>query len=246
VNADDDRPVLVLQHVDFDGPAALGSWLRRRGIPYRVFNTQAGDEFPDSLAGYRALAVLGGPMSANDELESLRRAERLIEQGFREAVPVAGHCLGGQLMARVLGARVGPSLAPEIGWVDIQIDDVEAARGWMGNEPLRRVFHWHYEAFDLPAGTTRLATSPACPNQAFAYGPHLAMQFHVELDAAKLGEWQRQPGDEYRAVLGRHASVQALPAMVAETPHALPRQGRLGHRLWSRWLGLPRADDSDV
>jgi GMP synthase-like glutamine amidotransferase len=236
---DDDRPVLVLQHVDFDGPAALGEWLRRHGVPFRVFNTQAGDRFPDSLAGYRALAVLGGPMSANDDLPSLRRAERLIEQGFREAIPVAGHCLGGQLMARVLGARIGPSPEPEIGWVDIRIDDGEPARDWMGEEPVRRVFQWHYEAFDLPSGTARLATSPACPNQAFAFGPHLAMQFHVELDAAKLGEWQCQPGEEYRAVLGRHASVQALSAMLAETAHALPRQGRLGHRLWSRWLGLP-------
>jgi GMP synthase (glutamine-hydrolysing) len=233
----DDRPVLVLQHVDFDGPAALGAWLRRQGVPFRVFNTQRGDEFPPSLDGYRALAVLGGPMSANDDLPSLRRAERLILQGFRDGTPVAGHCLGGQLMARALGARIGASPAPEIGWIDIRVDPSDAARAWMGEAPVQRVFHWHYEAFDLPAGATRLATSAACPHQAFAIGPHLAMQFHVELDHAKFGEWRDLPGDEYRAALGRHPSVQALDAMAEELAGSLELQARLGDRLWSRWLG---------
>jgi GMP synthase (glutamine-hydrolysing) len=239
---DDDRPVLVLQHVDFDGPAALGAWLRRRGVPFRVFNTQAGDDFPESLDGYRALAVLGGPMSANDDLPSLRRAERLILQGLRSGTPVAGHCLGGQLMARALGARVGASPAPEIGWVDIRVDPGVVARAWMGDEPVQRVFHWHYEAFDLPPGATGLATSPACPHQAFAIGPHLAMQFHVELDAAKFDEWREQPGDEYRAALGRYGSVQPLEAMAGELARSLARQERLGDRLWARWLGRPMGD----
>jgi GMP synthase-like glutamine amidotransferase len=237
---DDPRPVLVLQHVDVDGPAALGTWLHARGVPYRVFNTQAGDTFPDRLDGYRALAVLGGPMSANDDLPSLRRAERLILQGLRDDLPVAGHCLGGQLMARALGARVAASPAPEIGWVDIRVEPGATARAWMGAEPVQRVFHWHYEAFDLPAGAVRLASSDACPHQAFAIGRHLAMQFHVELDATKLEAWQADPGDAYNASLGRHASVQTLEAMHAERLQALSRQGQLGDRLWSRWLGVER------
>jgi GMP synthase-like glutamine amidotransferase len=235
----DPRPVLVLQHVGFDGPAALGAWLAARGVPADVRNTEAGAAYPQSLEGYRALAVLGGPMSANDDLPSLRQAERLILQGLRDGIPVAGHCLGGQLMARALGARVAASPAPEIGWVDIEVDDHPAARAWMGVAPVQRVFHWHYEAFELPAGATRLARSAACPNQAFAIGPHLAMQFHVELDAAKLDEWHAQPGDEYRAALGRHASVQPLAAMRAEMAASLPRQGELADRLWSRWLDGP-------
>ena len=234
----DDRPVLVLQHASFDGPAALGDWLRRRGVPFRVFNTEAGDEFPERLAGFRALAVLGGPMSANDDLPSLRRAERLILQGLRDDIPVAGHCLGGQLMARAMGARVGASPAPEIGWIDVRVEPQAAARQWMGDEPVQRVFHWHYEAFEVPAGATRLASSAACPHQAFAIGRHLAMQFHVELDAAKLQEWHDQPGEEYRQALGRHPSVQTLEAMRAELGQSLARQLALADRLWSRWLGL--------
>jgi GMP synthase-like glutamine amidotransferase len=232
----DPRPVLILQHLGFDGPAALGSWLEARGVPADVRNTEAGHAYPSSLAGYRALAVLGGPMSANDDLPSLRQAERLILQGLRDGIPVAGHCLGGQLMARALGARVGASPAPEIGWVDIDVDAHPAAQAWMGDAPRQRVFHWHYEAFDLPDGAIRLARSAACPNQAFAIGPHVAMQFHVELDAAKLGEWHAQPGDEYRAALAVHPSVQPLDAMRAEMAVSLPRQGRLADRLWSRWL----------
>jgi GMP synthase (glutamine-hydrolysing) len=109
------KTVLVLQHLSGDGPAYLATWLREQGVAFEVRDTEAGQPFPDSLQDHGALAVLGGEMSANDALPSLRQAERLILQAVRDGVPTLGHCLGGQLMARALGARVAASPAPEVG-----------------------------------------------------------------------------------------------------------------------------------
>lgn len=236
------KPVLILQHLVDDGPAYLGQWLAEEGIPADLRCTEAGVAFPSTLGDVRALAVLGGAMSANDDLPSLRQAERLILEAMGRGIPVIGHCLGGQLMARALGGRVGPSKAPEIGWQSIEKLGVPSADDWFGNEPLPQVFHWHYEAFTLPAQAVPLATSPACAVQAFALGPHLAMQFHVEQDAIKLARWTQVHEGEYpQAQLDHPATVQGPAAMLADAPRRLAEQQRLAARLYRRWLtGAPR------
>ena len=231
------KPVLVLQHLTSDGPAYLAQWLREEGVPAQVFDTQAGQAYPDHVDGYAALAVLGGEMSANEDLPSLRQAERLILEAMARGLPVIGHCLGGQLMARALGASVHASPAPEIGWQPMRLEPTPLATEWFGADRLPTVFHWHFEAFDLPAGATRLASSPACPNQAFAIGPHLAMQFHVELDAAKLALWSASIDPDYLALQRSCDSVQSGAAMRAQAAQALPAQQRLAARLYRRWLG---------
>jgi len=127
-------------------------------------------------------------------------------------IPVLGHCLGGQLMARTLGARVGASPAPEIGWQRIECADAEKRRQWFGPAPVQHVFHWHYEAFDLPAGAISLASSPTCPHQAFAIGLHLALQFHVEVDERKVRLWLSrgaQPSDPVRNLLAREGFLRS-------------------------------------
>ena len=109
------KPILVLQHLGGDGPAYFGSWLQRQRVPFDVRNSEAGDSFPADLGEHSALAVLGGEMSANDPLPSLRRAESLILAAMAAGKPVIGHCLGGQLMARALGGTVRRSPLPEVG-----------------------------------------------------------------------------------------------------------------------------------
>lgn len=230
------KPVLVLQHLSSDGPAFLASWLRSQGVAFELRNAEAGETFPEAIEPYSALAVLGGEMSANDPLPALRAGERLILDAIDRSRPVIGHCLGGQLMARALGARVVESPAPEIGWQPIDIADSDLARDWFGDAPRQTVFQWHYEAFELPRGAERLAGSAACPNQAFAFGPHLAMQFHVEQDAEKLARWSTDQGERYVHALAVHASVQVGDAMRRDGLHALPAQQRLADRLYQRWL----------
>ena len=234
-----DLPVLILQNLTADGPGHLGAWLAAQGVPHAVFNTEAGQAYPDSVVGYRALALLGGEMSANDDLPSLRAAERLILQAMDADIPVLGHCLGGQLMARALGARVVESPAPEIGWQTMRVHDSVKARAWFGDAETLTVYHWHRESFELPPGAEWLASSAACPNQAFAIGPHLAMQFHVELDSHKLSVWSDSVEPGYLQLQQQFATVQGGGAMRAQAAVALPAQQRLADRVYRRWLSLP-------
>lgn len=230
------KPVLVLQHLSSDGPAFLQTWLREQGVPHAVFNTEAGQPYPARLAGYSALAILGGEMSANDELPSLRQAEALFRQAVQQGVPTLGHCLGGQLMARALGAAVTASPAPEIGWQPLQVHAHPEAQAWLGEAGPRHVYQWHGETFGLPPGATWLAHSEACPHQAFALGPHLGLQFHVELDAEKLARWAGE-FDEAWFDARACATVQRPAAMRAEAPQRLAAQQALARRIYTRWLG---------
>lgn len=234
------RPVLVLQPMHGDGPAFLATWLAAQGVAMDLRSTAAGDAYPSSLDGHRALAILGGEMSANDDLPPLRQAERLVREAVERGVPVLGHCLGGQLMARALGGSVGPAPAPEIGWHTIELTEATEAREWFGEGPVPEVFQWHGEAFSLPPGAVSLARSPVCPHQAFALGPHLALQFHAELDAEKLARWadDRDAQAGSRAVSrGSRPTEQDGAAMRLQAERRLAQQQSLASRLYGRWLG---------
>lgn len=230
------KPVLVLQHMASDGPAYLATWLRERGLPFRVFDSSAGQDYPDHIDGWGALAVLGGEMSANDPLPALRQAERLILAAMAAGVPVIGHCLGGQLMARALGAPITQSPMPEIGWQRVRVEPYAEARGWFGDVDETVVFQWHFEAFGPPPGATRLASSEACPQQAFALGPHLGLQFHVEVDADKLAAWSASTDPTFLELQARCPTVQGGAAMRADAARHLAAQQALAARFYTRWI----------
>ena len=233
------NPVLVLQHMATDGPGYLATWLRARGVPFEVFSTAAGQPFPESMKAYSALAVLGGEMSVNDDLPSLRHAETLIREGLASDRPVIGHCLGGQLMAKAMGVRVVGADAPEIGWQRVRVHRHAHAREWFGDVDEVIVFQWHHEAFELPPSAVALAGSEACACQAFAVGRHLGMQFHVEVDDEKIALWSASHDPEFlRLQRTRPTTVQSGEAMRAQAPRALHAQQRLADRLYARWLGI--------
>jgi GMP synthase-like glutamine amidotransferase len=229
-------PVLILQFMVDDAPAYLGTWLRQRGVVADVRLGPQAQAFPDRIDGYSALALLGGSMSVNDDLAYLRQAERLVLQAMHEDIPVLGHCLGGQLMAHALGAEVSASPAPEVGWQRMDCVDSPACREWLGPQPWHQVFHWHYEAFALPQGAASLGASASCPHQAFAIGKHLALQFHVEIDAAKLALWCASLDDLYLDAQRRYASVHSESRMRDDGRHWLQAQQRLADRIYARWL----------
>lgn len=229
--------VLVLQHLIEDGPGFLGEWLDAQGIAWHLRCAEAGDLYPDSVRGYKGLAVLGGAWSANDERPTLRQAEALIREADALGIPVIGHCLGGQLMARAFGGRVEPLPQPEIGWWPITHSGSAVAREWFGDERMPTVYQWHQDGFAaLPPGAEPLATSPACAHQAFALGPHLAMQFHIEITPAKIQAWLEQPGDAYVVkVLLHRDSVQDPASMNAATPRHLAGSQALADRIYRTW-----------
>jgi len=230
------KPVLILQHQAPENAAYLTTWLNQHVVPYHVANAGAGELFPTSIEPYSALAVMGGGMSANDSLPSNRQAEILILQAMYRDIPVIGHCLGGQLMSRALGGIITASPQPEIGWQSISYEDDPLTKEWFGDQPTNTVIQWHYESFSIPTGATRVATSSACPNQAWAIGPHLAMQFHIEINEAKIDSWVNDDDPKWADARTCYDSVQNKIDMLTGIPYHLKQHQATADRIYSNWL----------
>lgn len=226
--------MLVLQNCPHDGPAFLGSWLDAQGLPWRLLEVWR-DALPTTVAGVSGVAVLGGPMSANDDLPGLRATEVLIRRAHAANVPVLGHCLGGQLVAKAMGAKVRPNPVPEIGWWPIGFHNtaLSAANG-LGLMPEAVVYQWHHDTFELPPGASALASSSACAHQAFVVGSCLAMQFHIEVDAQKLARW-RAHGAAELSRLAATPTVQGAEIQVQRESDALTRSQSMAANLYAHW-----------
>ena len=230
------KPVLILQHQLPENAAYLITWLKQRHVQYQIVNAGAGEEFPATIEPYSALAVMGGGMSSNDPLLSNRQAEILILQAIHRKRPVIGHCLGGQLMSRALGATVQASPQTEIGWQPIEYVDNPLVQEWFGDAPTNTVIQWHYESFDIPDGAVRLAGSPACPNQAWAYGQCLAMQFHIEIDEVKIDSWVHDDDDAWAAARQQYDSVQDKISILNGIPYHLAQHQATADCIYRNWL----------
>ena len=230
------KPVLILQHQMPENAAYLITWLKQYIIPYQIVNAGAGELFPTTIEPYSALAVMGGGMSANDPLPSNRAAEILILQAMYRDCPVIGHCLGAQLMARALGGTISASPQPEIGWQAISYEDTPLVQEWFGDAPTDTAIQWHYESFSIPTGATRVATSPACPNQAWAIGPHLAMQFHIEINENKIDSWVYEDDDKWAAARILYDSVQDKITILGGIPYHLAQHQATADRIYTNWL----------
>ncbi|WP_059284863.1 type 1 glutamine amidotransferase [Aquitalea magnusonii] len=135
------KPIAIIQHVSLDGPEYFLDYLNRQAIPSCIFKVYAGAVLPDDVSAYAGIATFGGPMSVNDEAEHdwILPEIDFLRRAVAAGVPVIGHCLGGQLLARALGARVRKADIPEIGWVALQAESERWRRsGLAGIRP--RVF----------------------------------------------------------------------------------------------------------
>lgn len=235
-----DLRVLILQPETQDGPSHLATYLAQRGVAFELRNLEQGATVPVDASPWHAVAMLGGTMSVNDPLPFLPRAEALLRDAVARDIPVLGHCLGGQLLAKALGARVVDNPNPEIGWWPVRLQPTALAREWLGSAPELTLFHWHSQTFSLPPHATALADSAACAQQAFALGPHLGMQFHVEVDAEKLQRWcaEAPPAGHPWAGL---PSVMGPNAMRQASVRHLAASQRVAARIYGRWLALARA-----
>jgi GMP synthase-like glutamine amidotransferase len=170
----------VLQHVRFEGPAAVADWAAARRFPLRVYHLYRDTVLP-SLSDFDMLTVMGGPMSANDEakLGWLDPEIALVREAIAADKTVLGICLGAQIIAKALGARVYPESAKEMGWFPVRRTDSHPLFDGLPDSftPL----HWHGETFDLPHEAKLLAKSKITKTQAFAVGQRVpGLQFHLE------------------------------------------------------------------
>jgi len=183
--------ILAFRHVPFEHLGLIADALQAHGIDWEYVDLyESPSQIPLAVEA-NGLIFMGGPMSANDDLPYIRQELRFIAQAVCYRKPVLGICLGAQLIAKALGARVYRNPVKEIGWAPVTWSEA-AARDCLfsGLNGPETVFHWHGETFDLPPHAELLASSADCRNQAFRVGSNVyGLQFHLEVTPRMIGEW---------------------------------------------------------
>ena len=223
--------VLAFRHVPFEHLGLIAPALEAHGVSFEYVDLFREPSVTPGLDSAAGLIFMGGPMSANDNLPFLATELRLIEGAVAAGKPVLGVCLGAQLIAKALGARVYPNEAKEIGWFPVYWTKECAGDSLFGkfNEP-ETVFHWHGETFDLPEGARLLAWSDACLRQAFRFGRNVCgIQFHLEVTPEMIADWLTE--DE------NCADVREL-AVPPDPFHSAARLQTLAGVVFGRWARL--------
>jgi GMP synthase-like glutamine amidotransferase len=226
--------ILVLTHVDYCPAAYLGDFLDARGEPWREVRCDLGQLDALDLDRPKAVAVMGGGMSVNDPLPWIEQEIAALRHFIARDIPLIGHCLGSQLLARALGAEVRHMGYNEGGWQPMQR---LTASPWLQHLPDEfPIYQWHNDTFSLPQGATHLLSSPWCVNQGFSWGDKLlALQGHPEITADLVEEWLRDAG---------HLLDESQPSQEKREHTRENLQGkiaamnRLAEGLYSHWLAL--------
>ncbi|MEZ8801213.1 type 1 glutamine amidotransferase [Vibrio splendidus] len=205
-----------LQHVPFEGLAMIAEWASLKGYSIEATKFYEKAYRLPGIDDFDMLIIIGGPMSVNDghAYPWLSAEKKLIKQSIDQGKYVLGICLGAQLIADVLGAKVAPMPQKEIGWFPIVFSDAMAGNAILSGLNLAMVvLHWHGERFDMPDNATPLASSAVCDNQGFIYGDRvLALQFHFEMDKESISRIVEACSNE---LVAGGPSIQATESIIA-------------------------------
>jgi GMP synthase (glutamine-hydrolysing) len=228
--------VLVLQHIACEPPGVYEDVLHERALDLHRVEVDEHEPLP-SWRDFDAIVAMGGPMSVNDEdeLPWLREEKALIAEAVRAGMPYWGVCLGVQLLAGSLGARVYAGPEPEVGVLPVELTEEALADPVFAGLP--RWFptlQWHGDTFELPEGGVRLAGSAPYPNQAFRFGRAYGVQFHLEVSPAMARGWAEVP--EYDASLRRVLGAGGAGELVRAVDERGPEMLELGRGMFERFL----------
>ena len=234
------KPVIIFRFIAHEGPGYLGDFLNAQQIFWQLVKVDENEPLPESILDYSGVVLMGGPMSVNDDLRWIAPLLDLIREADKNAIPLIGHCLGGQLISTALGAVVSKNPVKEIGWGEVAVSKNIVAKQWFGDIEAFNSFHWHGETFNLPKGATHLLSSPYCQNQAYAIGKHLALQCHIEMTAEMVQKWCDEGADEL-------AEAQFSPAV--QQPNVMQQNlslhcyflNKVAKQIYMQWIkGLSR------
>jgi GMP synthase-like glutamine amidotransferase len=227
-------PIAVLRFSRSEGPAAFGTWLDARAYAWQLIAIDAGDPLPREAADFAGIAMMGGPMGVNDDLPWIAPLARLLREAVAQGVPVLGHCLGGQLLAHALGARVTKAAVPEIGWIDAEATNDTLAAEWLGGRTRFTAFQWHYDAFDLPAGAERILRNDYNPNQAYVIDDrHIGFQCHVEMTRELVETWCRSGAAELPPTSS--GPLQSRDDILRDADARLRELNAVADGIYARW-----------
>lgn len=229
--------ILIFTHIDYCPPAHLGKVLEQAGHAFTVLRADLGELDGIDLDRPKAVAIMGGPMSVNDPLPWLATEVAALQHFIRRDIPLIGHCLGGQLLAKALGAQISRMPYTESGWQPLTRLDQAAPNPWVQHLPEQfPVFQWHGDSFAIPEGAQPLLSSPWCSNQAFAWGDKvLALQGHPEMDEALVRQWL---GDWHHLLDESQPSQQSRAQMLDQLPAKVAELNRVAEGFYRHWLQL--------
>jgi GMP synthase (glutamine-hydrolysing) len=228
--------LLVLQHISCEPPAAYEDELRAWGIGMRRVEVDDGEPLPD-WREFGGIVAMGGPMGAyeDERFGWLAAEKRLIAEAVGEGCPYWGVCLGAQLLAASLGARVYRGSVAEVGVLPVELMPGALEDPVFCGLPSRfDALQWHGDTFELPDGAVALARSEAYEHQAFVFKRAYALQFHIEVDAARATEWGEVPA--YARSLEELLGAEGLATLVEQVRRGERETIELARRLFARWL----------
>ncbi len=195
--------VLIIKHVEIEGPGLIEYRLNQKKIPYQILELKPGVHFP-KLDGFTHIIFLGGPMNVyeEDRYPFLRDEDLFIKEAIQRGKAILGICLGGQLIAKALGAKVFKAPAKEIGWYDVSLTKMGSRDPLFSILPKTfPVFQWHGDTFEIPKSAKLIATSDFVPHQAFRYGEKVyGLQFHLEVTEEMIKEWMDTYEEEFKGL----------------------------------------------
>jgi GMP synthase-like glutamine amidotransferase len=233
-------PVAIFRFSPTEGPAYFADWLDAHGRPWQLVALDEGAAVPANPRAFAGIGMMGGPMSVNDGLAWSAPLGALLRAAVDAGIPVIGHCLGGQLLAQALGAPVTRAPVAEIGWLDVAVCDVAAQREWFGGRASFTTFQWHYDAFALPPGATRVLTNAFNANQAYVIADrHIGFQCHVEMTRELVETWLATGAHELPAQSS--SAVQSAADIRRDLGARVAELGAIADAVYARWAqGLAR------
>jgi GMP synthase (glutamine-hydrolysing) len=227
---------IVLRHTSLEGVGLLGTVLRDHGIHHRGLDLYRGEPAPKDMRSVGGLIVLGGSMGVYDteKFPFLKTELALLERTITAGRPVLGICLGAQMIAHVLGARVYPGERREVGWGSVSLTEEAGDDPVFGDcGPTLDVFHMHGDTYELPPDARNLARSTHYEQQAFEWGGVVyGLQFHLEFTESMI---QRLTGDADTARYLRESGVSA-ERVLAEAPERAAHLGEAGQRIFGNYF----------